>query len=34
MKNKNMNKVYKSRDGKLMMTNGISISDFQKKYNL
>ena len=33
-KNKNNNKMLKSGSGKLMMTNGISISEFSKKYNL
>jgi hypothetical protein len=33
-KNKNNNKMLKSGSGKLMMTNGVSISDFVKKYNL
>jgi len=33
-KNKNNNTVLKSGEGKLMMTNGISISEFVKKYNL
>jgi hypothetical protein len=33
-KNKNNNTKLKSGTGKLMMTNGISISEFAKKYNL
>lgn len=33
-KNKNNNTMLKSGEGKLMMTNGISISDFAKKHNL
>jgi hypothetical protein len=33
-KNKNNNKMLKSGSGKLMMTNGVSISDFVKKFNL
>lgn len=33
-KNKNNNKMLKSGEGKLMMTNGVSISEFAKKYNL
>ena len=33
-KNRNNNKMLKAREGKLMMTNGISISEFQKKYKL
>jgi len=33
-KNKNNNGMLKAREGKLMMTNGISISEFQKKYKL
>ena len=33
-KNKNNNTMLKSGDGKLMMTNGISISVFAKKHNL
>jgi hypothetical protein len=33
-KNKNNNKMLKSGEGKLMMTNGISISEFMKKHNL
>jgi hypothetical protein len=31
-KNKNNNKMLKSGEGKLMMTNGVSINDFMKKY--
>ena len=33
-KNKNNNTMLKSGDGKLMMTNGISITEFTKKYHL
>lgn len=33
-KNKNNNKMLKSGEGKLMMTNGISISEFARKHNL
>lgn len=33
-KNKNNNKMLKAGEGKLMMTNGISISEFMKKYKL
>jgi hypothetical protein len=33
-KNKNNNTMLKSGEGKLMMTNGISISEFTKKHNL
>jgi len=34
MKNKNNNKKLKAGEGKLMMTNGISISEFLRKYKL
>jgi len=33
-KNRNNNGMLKAREGKLMMTNGISISEFQKKFKL
>jgi len=33
-KNKNNNGMLKAGEGKLMMTNGISISEFIKKYKL
>jgi hypothetical protein len=33
-KNKNNNGMLKAGEGKLMMTNGISISEFLKKYKL
>jgi hypothetical protein len=33
-KNKNNNTQLRIGDGKLMMTNGMSVSDFQRKYKL
>lgn len=33
-KNKNNNKMLKSGEGKLMMTNGVSISEFARKHHL
>ena len=33
-KNKNNNSVLKSRNGKLMHTNGLSVNEFMTKYNL
>jgi len=33
-KNKNNNKALKAGEGKLMMTNGVSISEFKKKFKL
>lgn len=33
-KNKNNNKGLKIGEGKLMITGGLSISDFMEKYNL
>jgi len=33
-KNRNNNTFLKAKEGKLMMTNGISISEFQRKYKL
>lgn len=33
-KNKNNNKILKNGEGKLMMTNGMTINEFEQKYNL
>jgi hypothetical protein len=33
-KNKNNNKVLKNGEGKLMMTNGLTINEFEQKYKL
>jgi len=33
-KNKNNNHSTKAREGKTMITNGMTVSDFYKRYNL
>lgn len=33
-KNKNNNKALISGDGKLMITNGMTLAEFEKKFNL
>lgn len=33
-KNKNNNTLLRAGDGKLMMTNGMTVAEFEKRYNL
>ena len=33
-KNKNNNTIHKCGDGKLMITNGLSVVEFEKKFKL